>query len=183
MPGKLEECGFVRKYRNYTKAKSGFYFQLIDPFMMFSFKFLENREHNDWMKYINSPSYYAWAGNAFELVVLLHTDQLKQTLGIAGVESNEYAWRSEKTKPGAQVDLLIDRKDGVINLCEAKYTREVFEIDAKYSDVLNHKVSAFIDENGCRSAVHLTLISVAGVKNNEYRHIVDNEISTEDLYR
>lgn len=178
----LEQCGFVRKYKNYTKEKQGFYFQLIDPFMMFSFRFLKNREHNNWMTYINSPSYFAWIGNAFELVVLTHSEQIKKALGISGVESNEYAWRSSKSKPGAQVDLLIDRKDGVINLCEAKYTGEQFKIDSQYAEVLQNKVSAFINETKCKSSVHLTLISASGIKHNEYSGIVQNEIDADALF-
>jgi hypothetical protein len=134
------------------------------------------------MTYINSPSYFAWTGNAFELVVLTHSEQIKKALGISGVESNEYAWRSSKSKPGAQVDLLIDRKDGVINLCEAKYTIEQFKIDSQYADVLQNKVSAFINETKCKSAVHLTLISASGIKHNEYSGIVQNEIDADALF-
>lgn len=178
----LEQSGFIRKYKNYTQKKQGFYFQLIDPFMMFSFRFLENREHNNWMAYINSPSYFAWTGNAFELVVLIHSSQIKKVLGISGVESNEYAWRSTKSKPGAQVDLLIDRKDGVVNLCEAKFTIDQFSIDSQYADVLKNKVSIFVNETKCKNAVHLTLISASGIKHNEYSGVVQNEIDGDDLF-
>lgn len=179
----LEQCDFIRKYRNYTKKKQGFYFQLIDPFMMFSFRFLANRDKNSWMTYINSPSYYSWVGNAFELVVLMHCNQIKAALGISGVESSEYAWRSTTSKPGAQVDLLIDRKDGVINLCESKYTSEPYEIDQAYSGVLQNKVSAFISETKCKSSVHMTMISASGIKHNEHSFTVLNEINGDDLFR
>ncbi len=180
--GELEQCGFIRKYKNYSKKKQGFYFQLIDPFMMFSFRFLINREHNSWMAYVNSPSYYSWAGHAFELVVLIHKEEIKRELGISGVESNEYAFRSSKSEPGAQIDLLIDRKDGVINLCEAKYSEKPFVIDQQYAQALRNKVNVFIHETNCRSAVHLTLISAAGVKLNEYYDTVQVVLDQDALF-
>lgn len=178
----LEQCGFIRKYKNYSKPKQGFYFQLIDPFMLFSYHFIKEREHQSWMSYINTPGYYAWCGNAFELVCLLHVDQIKKALGIAGVETMEYAWRSTKTKPGAQIDLLIDRKDGVVNICEAKYTMTPYGIDAGYESALRHKMTAFISETSCKKALHLTFISLNGVAHNEYSGIVQNEITGDDLF-
>ncbi len=179
----LEQCGFIRKYQNFKKIKQGYYFQLIDPFMMFAFRFLKNRKHNNWMAYVNSPSYFAWLGNSFELVVLIHVDQVKKVLGISGVECNEYAWHSTNSNPGAQIDLIIDRKDGIINLCEIKYTTEPFRIDAQYADILQNKVSSFINETKPKSAVHLTFISMEGLKNNEYINLVQNEIDGEELFR
>lgn len=178
----LEQCGFIRKYKNYVKKQQSAYFQLIDPFMMFAYKFLDAREHSNWITYANSPSYYAWLGNAFELVTLLHTQQIKNALGISGVETNEYAWKSSGSKPGAQIDLLIDRKDSVINLCEAKYTADPFEIDADYARKLQNKITAFVSETQCKSAVHLTLISASGIKKNEHSNVVQCCIDKESLF-
>ena len=124
----LEQCGFIRRYTNYTKPSNGAYFQLMDPFVLFSLRFLDDHKTNSWMGYIHSPSYNAWRGNAFEICCVNHIPEIKAALGIAGVDTMEYAWRSEKSEPGAQIDLLIDRKDDVINLCEMKCT------DSAYAD-------------------------------------------------
>ena len=178
----LEQCGFIRKYKNYTKEKNGFYFQLIDPFMLFCFHFIKNREHESWMAYLNTPGYFSWCGNAFEMVCLLHINQIKKALGISGIETVEYAWRSTKSKPGAQIDLLIDRKDGVINICEAKYTMMPFVIDATYEEALRNKMYSFIEETSCKKALHLTMISSNGLSHNSYSGIVQNEITGDDLF-
>jgi len=178
----LEQCGFIRKYKNYMKEKQGFYFQLIDPFMLFSFHFIKNRRHDSWMTYINSPGYYSWAGNAFELVCLIHSRQIKKNLGIEGVESVEYAWRSNECKPGAQIDLLIDRRDDVVNLCEIKYSIDPFEITSSYESELKNKISAFIKESNCRKAVHLTLVSASGLKQNIHSGIIIKLITGDDLF-
>lgn len=178
----LEQSGFIRKYKNYAKAKSKFYFQLIDPFMNFCFKFIKKRDHGSWMSYINTPSYFSWSGNAFELVCLLHVDQIKNALGISGVETMEYAWRSSKKENGAQIDLLIDRKDGVMNVCEMKYTLLPFEIDSKYELELKNKLTVFMEETDCKKALHLTMISANGLKRNAHSGIVQNEMNGEDLF-
>ena len=150
--------------------------------MFFCFHFIKNREHESWMTYINSPGYFSWAGNAFELVCLLHVNQIKRALGISGVETVEYAWRSKGTKPGAQVDLLIDRKDGVINICEAKYTIAPFLIDNGYEEILRNKMNLFINETSCKKALHLTFLSASGLVHNDYAGIVQNVITGDELF-
>lgn len=178
----LEQCGFIRKYRNFAKEKQGFYFQLIDPFTLFCLRFIKDQTHESWMMYINSAGYYAWTGNAFELVCLLHTPQIKQCLGISGVETTEYAWKSKDSRPGAQIDLLIDRKDGVINICEAKFSLAPYEIDFEYEQKLRNKIEAFSKETSTKKALHLTLISANGLLHNSHSGIVQNEINGEDLF-
>ncbi|MBQ9009786.1 MAG: ATP-binding protein, partial [Clostridia bacterium] len=81
-----------------------------------------------------TPAYYAWKGNAFETLCLNHVDQIKAAPEIRGVETEEYAWRGRTSSPGVQIDLLIDRRDNVINLCEMKCTDQPFAIDASYEN-------------------------------------------------
>lgn len=178
----LEECGFIRKYKNYAKSKNDAYYQVIDPFLLFCYRFVKKREHESWMSFINTPGYYAWEGNAFELVCLLHTAKIKQVLGIAGVETAEYAWASAHSTPGAQIDLLIDRGDGIINICEAKFTTDPFEISDAYAQVLRNKMATFSEEIGCRKALHLTIIASNGIKRNKHSDVVQNVITGEELF-
>lgn len=178
----LEQSGFIRRYQNYLKEKSGWYYQLIDPFVLFYYRFLKERSHENWLNYINTPGYYAWAGNSFELVGMLHINQIKQSLGISGVECKVYSWRSKESKPGAQIDLILDRRDGVIDLCEMKFTEDIFEIDATYEANLRNKLMTFINETSCDKAVHIVLISMNGYKHNEYSAIVTKGINGEELF-
>lgn len=179
----LEQCGFIRKYKNFTKNKQGFFYQIIDPFVLFAIHFLQKERMDSWINFLNTPEYFAWRGNAFELVCLNHISQLKSALGISGVESTAYSWRSKKTSPGAQIDLLIDRKDGIINLCEMKYTDSPFTIDKNYENNLIHKQTAFLEETQQKKAIHITLVSPEGLKRNEHSDIVVNVITKEDLFR
>ena len=178
----LEQCGFIRRYKGWKKDKSGYYFQLVDSLSLFHLNFIETGKVASWIEFIGTPGYYAWGGFAFERVCLLHTDQIKNALGIRGISSQEYAWSSKASRGGAQIDLLIDRKDDVINICEIKFSDEKFYIDEKYSDELIHKREIFRRETGTSKALMLTMITVNGVVNNEYKNIISNEVTADDLF-
>ena len=179
----LEQCGFIRRYHNYSTKKNGDHYQLIDPMCLFYLTFIEKGTIGSWMDHINTPAYYNWCGLAFEKVCLLHTKQIKQKLGISGVSSNESAWESKKTKPGAQIDLLIDRKDDVVNVCEIKYSQEPFSIDADYEKKLIHKVEALRTETGTKKALWITMITFSGLANNQYKNCVVYELVGDDLFQ
>lgn len=178
----LVECGFIRKYTNYTSPKQGCLYQIIDPFLLFSLKCTENTDISSWINNINSPGYYAWRGNAFEILCLNHIDKIKGILGISGVETGIYAWRSRKTVPGAQIDLLIDRKDGIINICEMKYSDQEFVIDKQTEDALIHKREAFRNEVAPDKALHITLISASGVRDGIYNSVAQRVINGKDFF-
>ena len=178
----LEQCGFIRRYRDFSKRKSGHHFQLIDSFSLFYLRFVESDAVGSWVEFVGTPGYYAWAGLAFERVCLLHSRQLKAALGIAGIESRECAWKSSDAEPGAQIDLLIDRRDGVISVCEAKFSEGEFVIDAACEKQLRNKMLAFRSETGTAKALHLILITCFGVARNEHFGVVQREIRLDDLF-
>ena len=183
----LEYCGFIRKYNGFDKKSKQAIYQLIDNYTLFYFKFIQQNENNDehfWSASIDSAMHRAWSGLAFERLCMVHTQQIKAALGIAGVLSNVYSWRKEadEISDGAQIDLLIDRKDQVINLCEMKYSLSEYAIDAEYEQKLRNKKSAFIDATNTRKAVHLTMVTTFGIKANAHSGIVQNEFKLDDLF-
>ena len=110
------------------------------------------------------------------------TGQIKTALGISGVDTAEYAWRSETSDPGSQIDLLIDRKDGVINLCEMKYTDGIFELNKTEYEKLQNRLCAFQKETKPRKAIHMTLVSVNGLADGKYAFVFQNVITGEQLF-
>ncbi|MBQ9042283.1 MAG: ATP-binding protein [Eggerthellaceae bacterium] len=110
------------------------------------------------------------------------TRQIKNALGISGVETSESAWQSGKSNPGAQVDLVIDRADGIVNLCEMKFSNAEFSIDKSYDEALRNKLSAFRLETGTKKALHVTLVTSNGLAHNKYWNTVQNEITADDLF-
>ncbi|MDR0833040.1 MAG: ATP-binding protein [Candidatus Symbiothrix sp.] len=181
----LEQCGFIRKYHDFGKKNRESIFQLVDFFTLFYFNFIHNSKTNDehyWSNLIDNAKHRAWSGYAFELLCLSHIEPIKQKLGISGVLANVSEWRSKNAENGVQIDLLIDRNDKVINLCEMKYYNDVFAIDKKMDADLRHKKQVFKDETKTRKAVHITVISTYGLKHNAYWGNIQSEVTINDLF-
>ena len=179
----LEQCGFIRAYKNYAKKQKEQYYQLIDPFVLFYMNFRTEKKYTSWAKYYGTPGYYSWRGNAYEILCLNHLSQIKEALGISGVDSMEYSWRSVGDTKGAQIDLLIDRMDNVINVCEMKYSSEAFVIDSDYEKELTHKLEVFRGETKNKKTLHLTLISASGLERNRHSNVVINLVPGDELFR
>jgi uncharacterized protein len=182
----LEESGFIRKYVPFEKKMRTSLYQLTDFYTLFYLRFIKDTAHfdkNKWINTIDSPAYRAWSGYAFEQVCLYHTDQLKQALGIAAVETSVSSWRSAGLNQGAQIDLVIDRRDQVINLCEMKFSINTFTIDKKYDAELRNKIATFKKETGTRKSVFLTMVTTFGLQQNNYAAgLVQNDIKMDALF-
>ena len=181
----LEQCGFIRKYRAFGKKERQSLYQLIDFFTLFYFNYMSDNPYNDehfWTHFIENAGHRAWSGYAFEQVCLAHLPQIKQKLGIAGVLTNTASWQSAEAGNGAQIDLLIERNDKIINLCEMKYAQESYVIDKKTDEALRNKRAAFKRESKTRKAVHLTMITTYGIKHNEYWGNIQSEVTMDDLF-
>jgi len=189
----LEHCGFIRQYEPFAgsavlsgkRLNSATLFQLVDFYTLFYFHFIRNNKYQDehfWLTSMNSPLYHTWTGFAFERVCLGHLKQIKKKQGISGVQTRACSWRSQKEGQGAQIDLVIDRKDDTVNVCEMKYTNGEFEITKEYERKLLNKLEALAKETGTRKSLLLTLITTYGVKSNAYSGIVQSEILMDDLF-
>lgn len=183
----LEACGFIRKY-HVLGSKRNAIFQLIDFYTLFYAQFVLNNKQNDeqyWSLQQGTPLYNNWCGLAFERVCLQHIAQIKQALGIAGVASSVYSWRSNATanKRGAQIDLLIDRNDQVIDLCEIKFTKTTYEMGQDEDERIQNRLYRFVTETNTPKAVHLVLISAQGVKQNSYSAEFQAIITSEQLFK
>lgn len=185
----LEESGFIMKYLPFGKnAKQGI-FKLSDPYSAFYLKFIANSRatgSGTWIKKSESASWKSWSGFAFERLCLAHVTQLKAALGIQGIYSEESSWRllgNSKTD-GAQVDLLIDRADNIINLCEIKFSKGAFLINKKYADTLQKKIGAFRLSTKTKKSIFLTFISTFGLVENQYSNsLVEQDVLAEVLFR
>lgn len=186
MLAELEQCGFIRKYTGFGSKRSAAVYQLIDNFTLFYFKFLDgekNLDENFWKTHISSPGVYNWRGLAFERVCLQHIAQIKRKLGIEGVSTKVYAWSGATTGgKGVQIDLLIDRADNVVNVCEMKFTNGAYEISAEEDMKLQTRVEAFANTAGEGRTIHLTMVTSRGLVPNAYSRNVQSEIMLSDLF-
>jgi len=179
----LEECGFIRRYKPYGKVKNGALYRLADPFIAFHLTFIRKTDsENFWSSYTDNAGHRAWSGYAFEQVCLAHIKEIRKAIGISGVQSDVSTWISRNDEKGAQIDLVIDRADRVINLCEIKFVNGPFEIDRTYDLALRGKIEVFRNETKTRKALHLTMITTYGVKPGKYSGLVQSEVNMDELF-
>jgi AAA+ ATPase superfamily predicted ATPase len=181
----LELSGFIRRYNSFEKKEKNAIYQLIDFFTLFYFNFMCDKRETDehfWTNFIENARHRAWSGYGFEQVCLAHLSQIKQKIGISGVVTRTAAWKSNDKENAAQIDLLIERNDKIINLCEMKYASERFVIDKKYDEILRNKRAAFRAEIKTTKSIHITFITTYGVKHNEYWGNIQSEVNMDDLF-
>ncbi|MCL2628595.1 MAG: ATP-binding protein [Oscillospiraceae bacterium] len=181
----LEQCNFIEKYTDFTRKKKNSYYLLKDPFTLFYLRFMKNNNTKDeyfWTNYADDSGHRTWCGHAFELLCRMHLHKIKEKLGIPGVSTEVASWHSKNSKPGAQIDLLISRKDGVINLCEMKYSKHPYEITKSEADALERRKMVFIMETGTKYAIHITMVTTFGLAKKGYFGIAQSEVTADDLF-
>lgn len=182
----LEESGFISRYTPFNKKTKNFIYRLSDFYSHFYLKFIKHNTNFDkgiWMNAIDHPTQRTWSAYAFEQICLAHTQQIKQALQIAGVLSHTLSWKSKNSNPGAQIDLLIDRRDQVVNVCEVKYSINPYKITKDYAEKLRNKIGVFKQETQTRKAVFLTMITTYGISQNTHAAaLVQNEVTMDALF-
>ena len=184
----LEQCGFIHSYYGFGKKQRDKIYQLIDLFSLFYLNFINKKNITDeqfWTNNYDTAPLNSWRGYAFEQVSLWHIPQIKRKLGISGVSSNYSSWRSlgeNSENKKYQIDLVIDRRDRVINLCEMKYSNKEYDIDRDCADFFRKRNATFKEECKTRNAIHTTMITTFGVNRNTYIGHLHSEVTMEDLY-
>jgi AAA+ ATPase superfamily predicted ATPase len=185
----LSESGFIEVYTPYGKTAKDSIYKLVDEYSLFYTKFIENgklKGAGSWAKYSTTQSWISWSGFAFENICMKHIKQLKNALGIESVHTENYIWRytPKQGENGVQIDLLIDRQDRCINLCEMKFSINEFEITKSYAKDLQAKIDVFREKSKIKKTIFLTMVTTNGVKNiSNYVGLVQKEIKIEALFK
>ncbi len=190
----LEESGFIQSHVPFGKKVNDTLYRLSDEYSLFYLHWIEQLGkksfggESHWLQQLNSPRRKAWSGFTFEGLCLKHIEKLKAALGIANVETKEGPWYyravSGSDIPGAQIDLLIDRRDNTINLCEIKHADMEFTIDKAYAEMLRRKLTIFQRVTKTRKNIFLTMVTTFGVMNNAHsRELVAKSLTLEDLFQ
>lgn len=179
----LEESGFITSYPSLDRKAKNTIYRLSDYLTAFYFRFLQKPQGSDWLQLIDQPTYRAWQGFTFEQVCLDHVSQIKKALGISGIQAEQAAWRGGTEDKGAQIDLLIDRRDHVITICECKFPLDTYIINKEYADQLRAKLSVFKEVSKTKKAVHLVFVSSYGLHHNSYSDmLVQGEVTMDALF-
>lgn len=188
----LEESGFIASWIPFGKKSNDAIYRISDEFTLFYFDWIKPLGKRDpgegyWLSKQQEPRRKAWAGYAFEGICIKHIQKLKNALGIGMVETFQGPWfypaPKDSTGTGAQIDLLIDRKDSTINLCEMKFSDVEFTIDADYAKKLRQKAEVFKTVTKTKKNIFITMMTTFGVINNAYYNdIVSNSLTIECLF-
>lgn len=184
----LEESSFISTTLPFGKKKRDTLYRLSDEYTLFYFAFIENTtstKKETWLSIIKSASYQTWAGYAFESLSLKHIEKIKRALGISGIYSNESGFliKGTEQQPGLQIDLLIDRDDRAINLCEMKYYNAEFEVTKDYAQKLRIKRERFKTATGTKKHIFITLVTTYGLLTNEHSlGLVEKLITLDDFF-
>ena len=178
----LIESGFVTQVSPQNTLAKNNMFRLTDEYSLFYLKFIQQNKfagQGAWTSLSKTQSYTTWCGYAFENICFKHTNEIKKALGIAAVFSNIHSWHNAK----AQIDMLIDREDNCINICEIKYSKSEFEINKSYDAKLRTKIDAYQADFKTKKNIFVTFITSKGVKENMYKiSSVHNSIILDDLF-
>lgn len=182
----LEESGFIRRYKSFGHTTRYMQYQVSDFYSLFYLKFIKNTDladQNSWLDRMDNPEVRAWSGYAFEQICRAHLVQIKRALGIGSVQIQSSVWQGSDGQHSAQVDLVIDRRDQTINLCEMKFSVNPFVIDKDYAERLRQKIGVFKVATATRKSIFLTFITTFGLAQNEYAgSLVQNSLTMDALF-
>lgn len=189
LSGKLEDlvnCDIIRRYHihNKTTKKNSAIYQLIDFYSLFYLTFASRAEAETgyWSNHIGTSEVNAWLGLSFERVCMTHVQQIKQALHIDRISTHFYSWRSQKDTPKAQIDMVLDRADGIINLFEIKYSETDFRLDNDETKKLQNRMVAFRNETKTKKALWLTLLTTYGLNEGRYSSTFVSVLTMDDLF-
>lgn len=181
----LVYCDIVRRYVTKVNGKvktSGAYYQLVDLFTLFHLTFSKKLTTDDyWEQHLNTPMTNTWQGLAFEHVCMEHISQIRHALGLDRIAVEYYSWRSSNT-PHVQVDLIIERADRLVNLCEIKYTQGEYTIDSQEDLKMKNRMLAFSRETKNKSGILPTWVTPYGLFQNEYAQQILYQVTMNDLF-
>ena len=186
----LERCDFVMRFKYYGKKNNDIIYKLTDFYTLFYLKYIEpNIDFYDeqwWQHHVASHSVESWLGLTFELLCLMHIRQIRQSLGIGGVATEVSTWfdPADKSKAvkGSQIDLIIERADRIIHLCEMKFSQGEFRITADYEERLRNRMALFKDKIKNKMALVHTFVTTFGVADGKYSSIVHSEVTLDGLF-
>ncbi len=173
--GELEAAGFIKSYRPYGKTVRNTFYRVVDEYVLFYFHWIEGPLSSGhpfalgyWDTKQKAPDFLAWSGLAFENICLKHVEKIRNQLGLSRIGCAYSSWSYTPAKKslesGAQIDLLIDRDDGVITLCEIKYCDRVYGLDKSTAKNLLNKIEVFKSVTHTHKQVEMVLVSTFGVK-------------------
>ena len=182
----LVYCDLVRRNivrEKAIKRKDAIY-QLCDFFCLFYLTFIGKAEVEPqyWLHHINTPEVNSWMGLAYERICMAHIQQIKQALRIDAISTKAYSWRSKNSSPAAQIDIVIERADRIVNICEVKYCQGEYQLDKEEYEKICKRKNTFVQETGLRHTPWLTMVTTDGLARGRYEEMIQSQVMLNDLF-
>ncbi|PCE65780.1 AAA family ATPase [Sediminicola luteus] len=174
----LIECGFVSQYRSHYFNRAKTLYRIADEFCLFHLRFISPNKGNRWAVLYTKKAYEVWCGYAFEMLCYKHIEQIKRALRCDQIASKNYSW----VEAGAQIDLVIDRQDNLINLCELKFYNGTFRVDAQYAKILRNKECRYAEQTGTRKGVQTIMLTTWGVSGSHAIGLISHNLTMDCLF-
>ena len=182
----LVNCDIIRKYvvREKKIKKNSAIYQLMDFYSIFYLTFVQKAEIETdyWSNHIGTSEVNTWLGLGFERLCMAHVTQIKQALRLDRIATKCYSWRSKGTNPKAQIDMVLERADGIINIFEMKYSEDNYSLDKEEDDKLRDRISRFRKETEAKEALWPTLVTTYGLKGGVHSATFVNNLTMDDLF-
>lgn len=192
----LEEAGFITGLVPYGHKDRGVYYVIDDEYSLFYLRWIEPNlkkiakkalNKGFWTSQSNQSTWKSWAGLAFESTCYKHIDHIRKALNIdpgASAGTWRYSPKAKEKQEGAQIDLLFDRLDGAITLCEIKCSDNQFAIDKSYAQELLKKMEIFRKQTRTKKQLFMSMVTTMGLKPTMYsEEIIASQVTLEDLFK
>lgn len=193
----LEQIGFIASFTQWGRAKKGIFYKIIDEYTLFYLTWIapgtKARIRKEvttkyWEEVSQTQAWKSWAGFAFEAVCFKHINLIRKALQIPdGAEA--YTWKYIPNKnatieTGAQIDLIFERNDGIVNLCEIKYCKTLYDIDKTDARILLNKAMVYRDVTKTPKLIFISIITTFGLKqSNNSEKIIMSGATQDDLFK
>lgn len=180
----LEQCDFLRRYNNGRHQNSGIY-QLIDFFSLFHYQYCVRKvtDEHYWRNHLGTPEQNNWYGLTFERVCMFHIREIIHGLHLDTIAHEYYAWRSHESSPSVQIDMIIDRADGIATICEMKYSKDDYTLtESEYKKIIR-RMETFVKETNHRGGTQVTIVTTYSLRENMYSEISPVSITMEHLFK
>jgi uncharacterized protein len=182
----LEKCGFISIYTPFGKKTKDSKYKLTDAFTLFYLKFVKGQSGvQKWENIAKTQAWKSWSGLAFENTCMHHIEQVKNALKIGGVSTSHGAWhhKGNETMFGSQIDLLLERADDIINICEIKYYNNKVIVTKEMAAEIRNKMASFTYFTKSKKTLFPILIAPYGMHQNEHSlGLIQNVVETDDLF-
>lgn len=177
----MERSELIERRLMFLNRSKGTRLYVTDEYIRFVSRWLRNSGVSTFSAFnriFSSQSYASWQGFDFELTAFKNVHLVSQALGISGIPVEPFVYYRDKD---VQIDLLLERGDQTITLCEAKSYDSQYEPTEK--DVTRFRIRRQAIEELLKTKrrppqfINYCFVVRNGIKRNRYFNEINAEVA------